>query len=137
MDLGKVFTEQYERYAEMKDALLVQMYVHHKRFFKEENADDCFLSKLALLERVNYDMVEFNRRVIHETERQYKMAIESDMRALEMYKNKSTEELGRIVKAWGHPDGPGDYAALCTAETALEMRLEPLNIYPPIFIGDC
>lgn len=137
MDLGKVFTEQYEKYAKMDDALLVHMYVHYKRFFKEENADDYFLSKLALLERVNYDMVEFNRRVIHETERQYKITIESDMRALEMYKKKSTEELGHIVKTWGHPDGPGDYAAFCTAKTALEMRLEPLNIYPPIFIGDC
>lgn len=56
--------------------------------------------------------------------------------AIKYYEKYTTEELVNYVVNWGEPDGPGDYAAKCLAETALEKRLELLIDNPQSYIAE-
>ncbi len=134
LNLGKVFTKQYEEYANMKTSTLLACFSVSQRNIAE-NADNYFLEKLALLERVDYDMNAFNKLLLQQKEWENQREVGSIKHAIECYEKYSTEELALIVGNWGDPDGPGDYAALCTAEKALDMRLKPLNIYPKLYIS--
>lgn len=136
MDLGKVFTKKYEEFEKASIQSLVSRYVNAIQLRDGYDADTYFLSKLALLEKLNYNIAEFNSLVIKEKERRYNWEIECVKSDCDCYKDVSTEELGRIVRYWGPVDSPGDYAALGRAERALEMRLEPLGIHKELFLSD-
>ncbi len=136
MDLGKVFTKKYEEFERASIQTLVSRHVTAMQLRDGYDADAYFLSKLALLEKLNYDVVEFNALIIKEKERRYNWEIECAKRDYDRYKDVSTEDLGRTIKHWGSVDGPGDYAALGCMERELEMRLEPLDIRKALFLSD-
>lgn len=136
MDLGKVFTKKYEQFERINIQALVSRYVNAMQLRDGYDADTYFLSKLALLEKLNYNIAEFNALVIKEKERRYNWEIECAKHDCDLYKDVSTEELGHIIKYWDPVDSPADYAALGRAERALEMRLEPLGIHKELFLSD-
>lgn len=76
-------------------------------------------------------MLDLIRRLKWQKER--KKQIDDTVKYYEKY---TTEELANYVINWGEPDGPGDYAAKCLAEIALEKRLELLTDNPQLYLAE-
>lgn len=76
-------------------------------------------------------MLDLIRRLKWRKERKKQIA-----KAMKYYEKYTTEELANYVINWGEPDGPGDYAAKCEAETVLEKRLELLTDNPQLYLAE-